>query len=165
MPIFKGIFGISALNRFDRDILTRQGAKAVIVLLGTNDIGQPGSPAARKSEAVTAEDIINGYIELGRRIKAAGLKGYICTLTPFRHYRMGYIGDSFFIREQVNSWIRENKIFDGYYDFDKMICTEGDDMLQAEYDSGAHLHPSDLGSIKMVDAIDIEKLSEVVKIK
>ena len=165
MPIVKGLLGEAALKRFDRDVLTRQGAKAVIVLLGTNDIGQPGSPAAKKDEAVTADDLIRGYIELGKRIKAAGLKGYICTLTPFRHYRMGYIGDSFFIREQINSWIRENKIFDGYYDFDKMICTEGDDKLQPEYDSGDHLHPSDQGSIKMVDAIDIEKLSEVVKIK
>jgi len=163
-PLVKGLFGEAATKRFDRDVLTRNGAKAIIILLGTNDIGQPGSVSASKSEAVTSDEIIEGLKNIAERAKAAGLYAFVCTLTPFRFFRMGYIGDAKEKRHRVNEWIRNNEYFDGCFDFEKMVSDSGDEeKLKAEYDSGDHLHPSDEGSVKMVDSIDIKLLDRIVK--
>ena len=164
MPILHGLFGEAAIKRFDRDVLTRQGAGVVIVLLGTNDIGQPGTVITSKKEAVTADDIINGLTSLAIRIKSAGFRAIVCTLTPFKYFRMGYIGNSYEVRHAVNAWIRDNNVFDMYYDYDAMIRdVDEPEMIAKPYDSGDHLHPSDQGSIKMLDAIDIEVLRAMCK--
>src|SRR5262249_3913345 len=45
-------FGVSALARFDRDVLAQSGVKYVIVLEGINDLGHP-TATALTDEAVT----------------------------------------------------------------------------------------------------------------
>ena len=39
-------FGVNALARFDRDVLTQPNVKYVIVLEGINDLGHPGQSGA-----------------------------------------------------------------------------------------------------------------------
>ncbi|MFC5823544.1 SGNH/GDSL hydrolase family protein [Nonomuraea insulae] len=53
---YAAYFGPSALRRFPGDVLGQAGAEHVIVLLGTNDLGQPGLSAA-VAETVTAEQL------------------------------------------------------------------------------------------------------------
>jgi len=55
-------FGPAGLERVDRDVLGQAGVKYLIVLLGLNDIAQPGI-VGPLSEAVSAKDVIAGQIE------------------------------------------------------------------------------------------------------
>ena len=49
-PAFGNLFGPAGLARFDRDVLAQAGIRYLIVLLGINDIGHPGSAAPLTDE-------------------------------------------------------------------------------------------------------------------
>ncbi len=150
-------FGVSALARFDRDVLAQPGVRYVIVLEGINDIGHAGT-SAPASENVSAEEIIAGLEQMIERAHERGLKIFGATLTPFE----GTIYPGYFTpqkevkRKKVNEWIRTSHAFDGVVDFDKAVRDPAhpDRMLPA-YDGGDHLHPGDAGYKAMGQAIDL----------
>ena len=74
-------FGVSALARFDRDVLAQPGVKYVIVLEGINDLGHAG-PNLFPNEQVSAEDVIAGLKQLVDRAHENGIK---ITAPPSRH--------------------------------------------------------------------------------
>ena len=153
-----GAFGISALARFDRDVLAQSGVKYVIVLEGINDIGQPGMTAISAAEAVTAEDIIAGLRQLIDRAHAKGLKIFGGTLTPFEGTTIpGYFSpEKETKRVAVNAWIRTGNAFDGVIDFEKAIADPAHPArMLAAYDSGDHLHPNDAGYKAMGQAVSL----------
>src|SRR5262245_320437 len=92
--------GVSALARFDRDVLMQTGVTHVIVMEGINDIG-----IARSNPTPSAADLIAGHKQLIARAHARGLKIYGATLTP-------YEGAAYFTpegetkRQALNQWIR-----------------------------------------------------------
>jgi lysophospholipase L1-like esterase len=144
-----GQAGVSALSRFNRDVVQQAGAKDVIVLEGINDIGL---------SSASASSIIVGYQQLIADAHAAGLKIFGATLTPFK-------GSSYWTpaRQQtwddLNTWIRTSGAFDGVIDFDKATADPSDpEMYYPPYDSGGHLHPNDAGYQAMADAIDLGML-------
>ncbi len=53
--VLRDVSGVSALGRFDRDVLSQSGVKWVMLLEGINDIGHGTTAPA---EAVTAENLI-----------------------------------------------------------------------------------------------------------
>lgn len=160
---FSGIgplFGDSALSRFDRDVLAQPGARAVIVLLGINDIGQPTS-LAPPSEAVTADEIIAGHRQLIARAHERGLRILGATMTPFQDTTIaGYYSEANEAkRAAVNRWIRTGGDYDGVIDFDRAVRDPAQPQrLLARYDSGDHLHPNDAGMQAMADAIPLDLL-------
>jgi lysophospholipase L1-like esterase len=147
--------GPNGLARFDRDVLTQTGVTHVIVLLGNNDILFVFNP----SEAVTADQIIEGHRQLIERARARGLKIYGGTLTPF----VGFFFSSpekEAMRQAVNAWIRTSGAYDAVIDFDEVLRDPSlPTQLLPLYDSGDHLHPNDLGYEVMGNAIDL-KLSK-----
>jgi lysophospholipase L1-like esterase len=148
-------FGVNALARFDRDVLSEPGVRYVIVLEGINDIGHaPGSAPA--SETVSAEDIIVGLKQLIARAHEHGLKIFGATLTPFEGtiFPGYYTPEKDTKRKAVNEWIRTSNAFDGVIDFEKAVRDPKNPgrMLPA-YDGGDHLHPSDAGYRAMADEI------------
>jgi lysophospholipase L1-like esterase len=150
-------FGVSALARFDRDVLAQPGVKYVIVLEGINDLGHAG-PQLFPSEQVNAEDIIAGLKQLIARAHEKGLKIYGATLTPFTGVPFpGYFSDEKEVqRKAVNEWIRTGHSFDGVIDFEKAVQDPAHpDHIAAAYDSGDHLHPKDEGYKAMADSIDL----------
>jgi lysophospholipase L1-like esterase len=157
---FSGIgplFGDSALNRFDRDVLARPGVRDVIVLLGINDIGQPTS-IAPPSEAVTAEEMISGYRQLIARAHERGLRIFGATMTPFQDTTIAgyYSEENEAKRQAVNRWIRTSGEYDGVIDFDRAVRDPAQPLrMLPEYDSGDHLHPNDAGMQAMADAIPL----------
>jgi lysophospholipase L1-like esterase len=142
--------GVSALARFDRDVLMQTGVTHVVVLEGINDIG-----IARNNPTPSAEDLIAGHKQLIDRAHARGLKIYGATLTPFE-------GAPYFTpegeakRQALNKWIRSSGAYDGVIDFD-MITRDpaAPTKFLAAYDSGDHLHPGDAGYKAMGDAVDL----------
>jgi lysophospholipase L1-like esterase len=153
--------GVSALARFDRDVLSTPGLTHVIVLEGINDIGTggfafPGTAGPPPSER-TAADLIAGYRQLIARAHANDLEIIGATLTPFEGTFAGYYTPAKdLVRMEVNEWIRSGGEFDAVIDFEAAIRDETNPrVMKAEYDSGDKLHPGDAGYKKMADAIDL----------
>jgi lysophospholipase L1-like esterase len=142
--------GVSALARFDRDVLMQTGVTHVVVMEGINDIG-----VARSNPSPTAEDIIAGHTQLIERARARGLKIYGATLTPFEGAPY-YTPEGEAKRQAVNQWIRTSKAYDGVIDFD-MVTRDpaAPTKFLPAYDSGDHLHPGDAGYKAMGDAVEL----------
>jgi lysophospholipase L1-like esterase len=153
---FAALFGESALRRFDRDVLAQPQARFVIVLLGVNDIGHPGT-VAPVTEAVTAADLIGGYRQLVARAHVAGLKIFGATILPFKDDTLGFYNPAHEqTRQQANRWIRTGGEFDAVIDFDAATHDPADPLrLRADFDSGDHLHPNDAGMAAMAAAIPL----------
>ena len=142
--------GVSALARFDRDVLMQTGVTHVIVMEGINDIG-----IARANPSPSAADLIAGHKQLIARAHARGLKIYGATLTP-------YEGAAYFSpegeakRQALNQWIRTSGAYDGVIDFDQVTRDPAaPTKFLPAYDSGDHLHPGDAGYKAMGDAVDL----------
>ena len=159
--------GVSALARFDRDVLSQSGVKYIIFLEGINDIGvtngppRPNAPTPAVSDPMTAKDLIWALNQLVERAHARGIKVYGATLTGFGG--AGYqsaAGEK--IRLAENDWIRNGGAVDGVIDFSKTTKDPSitDPSLPEKflpaYDSGDHLHPNDAGYKAMGESIDLK---------
>jgi lysophospholipase L1-like esterase len=142
--------GISALARFDKDVLMQTGVTHVVVMEGINDIG-----VARSNATPSAADLIAGHKQLIERAHARGLKIYGATLTPFEG--AGYFtAEGEAKRQALNEWIRTSHDYDGVIDFDKVTRDPAAPTKFAPaFDSGDHLHPGDAGYKAMGDAVDL----------
>ncbi|MDQ3786885.1 MAG: SGNH/GDSL hydrolase family protein [Actinomycetota bacterium] len=151
---YAAFFGESALRRFDRDVLAQPGVGHVIVLLGVNDLGHPGTTAPA-DEVVTAEEIINAHRQLIARAHAADVEILGGTILPFKDDTLGFhTPENEAKRQAVNHWIRTSGDYDGVIDFDAAVRDPADpERLRAEYDSGDHLHPNDAGMAAMAAAV------------
>jgi lysophospholipase L1-like esterase len=163
--VLRDKMGVNALARFERDVLRQPGVKAVIVLLGINDIGWPGSDLAPQASKVRAEDLIAVYRQLITQARIHRVRIIGATLTPFEgsledtpieHY---YSAEKDKIRQAVNVWIRTSGEFDAIVDFDAVTRDpRHPERLLGKFDSGDHLHPGDEGYRAMADAIDLQAL-------
>jgi lysophospholipase L1-like esterase len=154
--------GISALARYERDVLSLPGVSHVIILVGINDIGFPGTAIEPNGIVRTADEIITGYKQLIERAHLRGLKVIGSPLTPFENAlangpNVGYFSpDKEAKRQTVNNWIRTSKAFDAIVDFDAVLADQGHPAaIASAFDSGDHLHPNDAGYKAMADAIDL----------
>jgi lysophospholipase L1-like esterase len=141
--------GVSALARFDKDVLMQTGVTHVIVLEGINDIG-----VARANPKPSADDLIAGHRQLIARAHARGLKIYGATLTPFDG-AVYYTPEGEAKRQALNDWIRTSGEYDGVIDFDKLTRDPAaPSKFSAAADSGDHLHPGDAGYKAMGELVD-----------
>ncbi|MFD7860750.1 SGNH/GDSL hydrolase family protein [Streptomyces sp. NPDC057682] len=156
---FAAYFGRSALRRFDRDVASQPGASHLLVLLGVNDLGHPGT-VAPLSERVTAQDLIDAHRQLVARAHDRGLKAYGGTILPFKGDTLGfYSAENEAARQTFNRWLRTSGVYDGVVDFDRALRDPADPQrLLAAYDSGDHLHPNDAGARAMADAVPLKLL-------
>jgi len=160
--------GDSALARFDRDVLAVPGVRAVVLLLGINDIAWPGTPFAPNDPPARFEAITAGYRALVERAHAGGIRVIAGTLTPFAGALPGtplaasyYSPSKDLLRRQVNAWIRESGTFDAVVDFDRALQDPAaPNQLAARFDSGDRLHPGDAGNRAMADAFDFAALRD-----
>ncbi len=150
--VLRDISGVSALARFDRDVLSQPGVKWVMVLEGINDIGHGAQVPA---EAVTAEDLIAAHKQIIGMAHTHGIQAIGCTLTPFE-------GAAYFrepgeaVREALNQWIRTGGAYDAVVDFDAATHDSADiKKLRPEFDPGDHLHPNNLGYESMANSVDL----------
>jgi len=157
--------GTNALARFDRDVLNQIKADTVVLMMGINDIGWPGSGLALHDKEPTADDIIAGYRQLIARAHADGMRIIGATLTPFNDAFAGspfhgyYNDDKEKLRLAVNDFIRSSGEFDGVIDFDKAIVDPANPgKAKPEFDKGDHLHPNKKGYEAMAAAIDLKLL-------
>lgn len=146
--------GVSALARFDRDVLSIPGVRWVTIMEGINDIGigaRNGAPAGR----ISADAVIGGLRQLVERAHMHGIKVIGCTLTP-------YVGAAYAseageaMREAVNNFIRTSGAFDAVFDFDKVTQDPANPkQILPAFNIADHLHPNDAGYKAMADSVDL----------
>ena len=146
--------GVSALARFDRDVLSRTGVRWMTLLEGINDITFSALPVF-STEAVTAEDLIGGYRQIIERAHMHGIKVAGATIMPVGGVST-YHESGEAVRQAVNQWIRSSGAFDAVIDFDALMRDPADPKrLRPEFDPGDHVHPDDKGNERMAQAIDL----------
>lgn len=155
--------GISALARFDRDVLSEPGVSHVVVFLGINDIGIPGGAFEPRGIIRTPDEIIAGYEQLIERAHLHSIKVIGSPLTPFENAFRGTPNQGYFTPEKeakriaINQWIRTSGAFDGLIDFEHVLADPAHpSAIAPRYDSGDHLHPNDAGYKAMGEAIDLK---------
>jgi lysophospholipase L1-like esterase len=147
---------VNALARLDRDVLSQNGAKYVVLLEGINDIGQ----TCQGNTNASVEDLIAGYRQIIAQVHMQGLKIFGATMTPFRGATpanpLYFCEDGNDKRQAINDWIRVGGEFDGVIDFDLATRDPADPQtFLAAFDSGDHLHPNDAGYEAMANAVDL----------
>jgi lysophospholipase L1-like esterase len=145
--------GLSALARFDRDVLSRPGVKWVILLEGINDINIRGRTDG--PNALTSDELIWGYRQIIARAHGHGIKVIGATIMPEEGVpTASERGEQ--IRQTVNRWIRANGNFDAVVDFDMTVRDpQRPSRLKQQFDPGDHIHPNDAGNQAMADAFDL----------
>lgn len=150
--VLRGGLGPTALNRFDRDILSQSNVKWLLILEGINDIG-----GIRNAEAAprVAQELISAYTLMADKAHAKGIKVYGCTILPFEKsfYDTPYRQQA---RDIVNEWMRSTEKFDAVIDFDKIMRNPDDiKKIGSSLHDGDLLHPNEAGYKKMGEAIDL----------
>ncbi len=147
--------GVSALQRFDRDVLSQPGVKWLIVLEGINDIGIGSLPGGDPADAVTPDDLIAGYKQIIERAHVHGIKVIGATLTP-------YVGAAYAsengeaMREALNKWTLSSGAYDAVVDFDAATQDPANPkQIRPAYNIRDHLHPNDVGYKAMADAVNL----------
>lgn len=151
--VVRGGQGEPAVVRFDRDILSQQNVKWLIISEGINDIG--GVRSADQA-AKMANDLIDAYKTMINKAHAKGIKVYGATILPFA--KSSYDKDFRHpIRDTVNNWIRTSGNFDGVIDFEKVMSDpQNPNTLLPDLHSGDFLHPNEAGYKVMGEFIDLK---------
>ena len=148
--------GPSALARLDRDVLGIPGLSTVIWLEGINDI----------SNGASAAEIIDGFKEGVKRLRARGIRVIGATILP----ALGAAGPGGTAaadaqRQEVNAFIRTGGLFDGVADFDAVTRDATTGELRAAFQPGStiggpgdRLHPNRAGYLAMGNAIELAVL-------
>jgi lysophospholipase L1-like esterase len=158
--------GVSALARFDRDVLSVPGVAYVVIFEGVNDLGISWGrfgegPMAERFKALappgkaTAESMIAAYRQLIERAHARGVKAIGATIAPYEG-AMYYSAEGEAVRAAINHWIRTGGAFDAVLDFDAVFRDSAKPTQMAEgLHSGDHLHGSDAGYEAVAKAINL----------
>jgi lysophospholipase L1-like esterase len=162
---FGAALGEAGLSRFERDVLSQEGVKYVIVGIGINDILMPGS-LTPQTEQVTAESVISGYRQLIARAHEKGVRVIGTTNPPAEESFLAlskteppvkfYTPEKERVRQTVNDWVRSSKAFDAVIDFDQVVRDPDHPIrILPAYDSGDHLHPNDAGCAAEGNAVPL----------
>jgi lysophospholipase L1-like esterase len=158
--VLSDIIGLSALARFDRDVLSLPNVTHLVILEGINDIGFTNLPDnLNPAPPVEAKALIAAYRQIIGRAHQHGIKVTGGTLLPYKR-AMYYSEAGEQTRQAVNEWIRSGGEFDAVVDFDRALRDLAEpNKLAAAYDSGDHLHPSDAGYKAMSKAFNLSMFS------
>jgi lysophospholipase L1-like esterase len=136
--------GPNALARFDRDVLSVPGVRAIVVLEGINDIGA-SAQAEHRDQEVSADAIIGSYREIVARAHARDIRVIGGTLLPFEG-AVYFTAQGEAKRQTVNAWIRNSGVFDAVIDFDAAMRDPARlAHMTAAAQSSDNLHPHDAG--------------------
>jgi lysophospholipase L1-like esterase len=140
----------SGLARLDRDVLSHDNVRTVIIALGVNDVGN------YPLEQVDVAAITDGLRQAADKIHRHGIKVLVATITPFMNATAaGYWSPEKEVkREAINDYIRSSPAFDGVVDFAKALADPANpNHMLAAFDSGDHLHPNNAGHVALANAI------------
>lgn len=143
-PGISPVYGPSALNRFDRDVLSQPNVTSVVLYEGVNDI---------VLDDAKGPELISGVRQLAVRSRAAGIRFTAATIPPLKGSRY-FTAEREAVRQEVNAYIRTTHDVDAYLDFDRATRDPLDDqrLFGAYPDPADHLHFNDNGCQALADA-------------
>ena len=150
--VVRGGLGPTALERFDRDILSQSNVRWLIILEGINDIGSAKTQV--EADKIAAE-LIAAYDEMINKAHAKGILVYGATMLPFAgsFYDTPYRQTA---RDAVNEWIRNSRRFDAVIDFDKIMRNpENVKTILTDMHDGDFLHPNQAGYRRMGENVNL----------
>lgn len=154
--ICKGLFGISGINRLERDILNYPDVEYVVFALGTNDFLQYGTITTPKSEKPVVKEVFDAVVKITERLNKNGIKVIIFNVLNF-----GECIDSRPEKEamvsEYNKLLEENKeLFYAVYD-QAALCVNPDkpNCSKLEYLGGDKLHPNRKGGELVAENLNI----------
>lgn len=152
--VLKDGAGVSALARFDRDVLSRPGVKWIVLLEGVNDLNLHGQITG--TTALQPEDLIFGYRQIIDRAHAFGIKVMGATIMPEEGtWPTTPVGET--KRLKLNDWIRTSHRFDAVVDFDEAVRDPSHtSRLRPDFNPGDNIHPNDAGNSAMADKFNLE---------
>lgn len=164
-------FGKALLTRYDTDVLAQPNVSHVLLMIGTNDFGNPhAGPTA------TADEMIEGFKSIIERTHRAGVKIVLGTIppaegtvwdglpllgqSPVKPGIMHGTAQARLSRDAVNTWIRQQSLSDGIVDF--AACLEDpvkSGYIDERYNSGDNLHPNPAGYAALANCVDLQLFS------
>ncbi|MDL2253241.1 GDSL-type esterase/lipase family protein [Ruminococcaceae bacterium OttesenSCG-928-I18] len=154
-PEARGAYGPAGVERFERDVLGLHGLHYVVLALGLNDIGLPGTQGAPEEDLIDLPQYRAAMEGLALRLHQKKVAVYAATLTP-RSLQKPYDGKRESVRCALNDWIKTAGCFDAVLDFDKVLRREdGLPGMKEQFALPDGLHPSPLGGLWMAKSIDL----------
>ena len=159
------VYGVSLLERAQRDAFDVAGVEHVIIKIGVNDVLHPMlKSTGGKLPMMTSSQIVTGYMQLSEQAPRANVKLHLCTRTPYKGYERAFMGSKDLDWKQegedvlleINSWVRNTAVTNGYFDsyinLDKLRDPNDNAKFRDHMTTdGAHL--STYGQIAAVDLI------------
>jgi lysophospholipase L1-like esterase len=146
--------GPAVLARLGRDALAVAGVKWLVVFAGVNDTGTADATDAAQRQV--AADLCTAYERITAKARAAGMRVYGATLTPFGGNEPydDPAGHREAARQAVNAWIRAGLGFDAVLDFDQAVRDPRHPRrVRPSFDSGDHLHLNPAGYRALAGAV------------
>lgn len=150
----ESVFGLAAVERFRRDVLSVPHVSAVIITEGGNDLRYCGR---------TATDLENALQQLIDTAHAAGLKVLLGTYIPrisrtvlLPDAMPDLLGDD--QRQILNAWIRDRRDVT-VVDFDRAVANPAGTHQQPGTESMDGIHPGPRGYQLMADTVPVTELS------
>lgn len=137
---------VSAVDRFEQDVLNQSGVSWVIIFYGINDIGAN----------VSSNAIISGLKTMAAAAHAKNIKVYGATITPFNGYNNYYTAAHEKVRSDINAWIRSSDEYDGVIDFDKAVRDPNDTTKFQQALKNDWLHPNVEGYKAIGQSVDLK---------
>lgn len=155
---FGHALGRAGVDRLASDLERLPPVSCVILRIGVNDIGFPGS-FAPKDAPMAADKLIEGYRLAAATAHSKGARVVGTTITPFEGTKFeGYYSPAKDrVREEVNAWMRSTRDLDGVIDADEVLRDPAHpSKMLAAFDSGDHLHPNDAGNERLAAQTPID---------
>jgi lysophospholipase L1-like esterase len=145
------IGGDSPLTRLGRDVRAVRNLSDVVLNVGTNDV----------ADGRSVEEIVAGLQTFAARVRAAGKRVFLTTITPSEAREHGAPA-AIATRAAVNAWVlahgREHA--DGVFDFAAAVADRArPTRLAPAFDAGDGLHLSAAGNRALANAVDITQLT------
>ncbi|MCL2494510.1 MAG: GDSL-type esterase/lipase family protein [Oscillospiraceae bacterium] len=150
----RGYYGVKGLERVHDDVFAYEGVSHVILSLGINDLFQPGTISACKSEFATAEEIMGGAEALAAMMRERGLRVVGLNFVP-----VGLAADATpeknALRTQLNELFESSGAFDHKCDISTPFASpENPGCPPPAFVGGDKLHPNGAGGRAIAGAID-----------
>lgn len=156
--------GPAAIHRFERDILSLSGVGAVVWLEGINDFHIYERSADQLWDAMMRVTTRLRELRPGIRVVGATLPSALGANLP--DYGCKLQDEK---RRALNTLMRSGEVFNMYLDFDAGTLDPATGGLREEFvpnstrgGEGDRLHPNRLGKLKMVEAIDMDRIVELL---
>lgn len=135
-------YGPTLLSTFPGEVYGH-GVTTVLIEIGRNDLAH-----------ATDAQLEDGYLQLAYGASTHGIKALFSTIPPAG---AGYQWASYTEpqRTRINQWIRAQF---GTSVIDSEAVLLSGNVMWAPYDSGDHIHPGDLGAMRMADMVTLSEV-------